>query len=100
MKVADLRPASSPGLASTISVPNPRSAAQRSYIRRSISVKSCASVPPASDWIVTTASPASYSPVNSAASSSRSSSRTSGSSDFAISASIPPSIEKSSRASS
>ena len=39
------------------SVLKPRSAAQRRYMRRSISVKSCASVPPASDWIVTTASP-------------------------------------------
>ena len=37
-------------------------------------MKSCASVPPASDWIVTTASPASYSPEKSASSWRRSSS--------------------------
>ena len=37
-------------------------------MRRSISAKSCASVPPAPDWIVTTASPASYSPEKSASS--------------------------------
>src|ERR687888_374559 len=46
VKVADLRPASSPGLASRSSVLKPRRSAQRRYIRSTISVKSCASVPP------------------------------------------------------
>ena len=41
-------------------------------------MKSCASVPPASDWIVTTASPPSYSPEKSASSWRRSSSHSSG----------------------
>jgi hypothetical protein len=78
----------------------PRSAAQREYIRSSISVKSCASVPPASDWIVTTAPPPSYSPLKSASSCSRSSSRRSGWIDFAISSAISSSISSSSAASS
>ncbi len=68
-------PYSSPGLVSSISVLKPRSAAQRRYMRSSISAQSCASVPPASAWIITTASPSSYSPLNSASSCSRSSSR-------------------------
>ena len=48
-----------PGLASSTSVPNPRSAAQRRYMRRSISAQSCASVPPVPAWISRIASPAS-----------------------------------------
>src|SRR5256885_2252924 len=43
-------------------------------MRRRISAQSCASVPPASDWIVTTASPESYSPEKSASSCRRASS--------------------------
>ena len=43
-------------------------------MRSSISAQSCASVPPAPEWIETTASPASYSPLKSASSWSRSSS--------------------------
>ena len=75
VNVADLSPASSPGLASSSSTAKPRFAAQRSYIRSIISAQSCASVPPVPDCSVTTASPASYSPSKSAASCSRSSSR-------------------------
>ena len=74
VNVADLIPASSPGLTSSTSVLKPRSSAQRRYMRRRISAQSCASVPPAPAWIVTTASPASYSPEKSASSCSRSSS--------------------------
>ena len=58
VNVADFRPASSPGLASSSSIGNCRPAAQRSYIRSIISAQSCASVPPVPDWSVTTASPA------------------------------------------
>ena len=47
MKVADLRPASSPGDASFISTLKPRRSAQRRYMRRSISAQSWESVPPA-----------------------------------------------------
>ncbi len=92
VKVADLRPASSPGLASSTSVLKLRLAAQRRYMRRSSSVKSWASVPPASDWIVTTASPPSYSPEKSASSWRRSSSDSSGTSDVSISAAMSPSM--------
>src|SRR5215475_11075960 len=74
VKVADLRPYSSPGLDSITSVLRPRCSAQRRYMRSRISAQSCASVPPASDWIVTTASPPSYSPEKSASSCSRASS--------------------------
>jgi hypothetical protein len=70
MKVADLIPASSPGLASLSSTLNPRFSAQRMNIRRTISAQSCESVPPAPAFTVTTASPASYSPENRRASSS------------------------------
>ena len=66
--VADLRPASSPGLASSTSASKPRSADQRRYMRRSMSAQSCASVPPVPAWISRTASPASYCPVKSASS--------------------------------
>ena len=85
VNVADLIPYSSPGLVSSTSVLKPRSAAQRRYMRSRISAQSCASVPPASAWIVTTASPLSYSPENSASSWSRSSSRRNGASDVATS---------------
>ena len=74
VKVADLRPASSPGEASRSSVLNLRPSAQRRYMRSSISPQSCASVPPSPAWIETTASPGSYSPEKSASSCSRSSS--------------------------
>src|SRR4051812_1380945 len=67
-------PYSSPGLVSSTSVLKPRSAAQRRYMRSSISAQSCESVPPASAWIVTTALPESYSPRKSAASCKRPSS--------------------------
>src|SRR6476661_7386502 len=70
MNVADFRPASSPGEASVISTSNPRRSAQRRYIRSSISAQSWESVPPAPACTVTTASPASYSPLKSRASSS------------------------------
>ena len=79
MNVALLSPASSPGLASSSSTLKPRFAAQRSYMRSIISAQSCASVPPVPDCSVTTASPVSYSPLNSAASCSCSSSARSGS---------------------
>ena len=70
MKVADFRPASSPGEASAISTSKPRRSAQRRYMRRRISAQSWESVPPAPAWTVTTASPASYSPLKRRASSS------------------------------
>src|SRR4051794_14598606 len=70
MKVADLSPASSPGEASFISTSKPRRSAQRRYIRSRISAQSWESVPPAPAWTVTTASPASYFPLNRRASSS------------------------------
>ena len=52
-------PASSPGLASTISTLKPRRSAQRISMRSSISAQSCESVPPLPAWTDTTASPAS-----------------------------------------
>ena len=58
----DLRPASSPGEASSSSLLKPRRSAQRRYMRNSISAQSIESVPPAPALIVTTAGPASYSP--------------------------------------
>src|SRR5882757_204381 len=70
MKVADFSPASSPGEASAISTSKPRRSAQRKYMRRRISAQSWESVPPAPAWTVTTASPASYSPLKRRASSS------------------------------
>jgi hypothetical protein len=70
MKLADLMPASSPSDASAISTSKPRRSAQRRYIRSSISAQSWESVPPAPDRTVTTASPESYWPLNSRASSS------------------------------
>ena len=70
MKVADFRPASSPGEASAISTSKPRRSAQRRYMRRRISAQSWESVPPAPAWTVTTASPESYSPLKRRASSS------------------------------
>ena len=100
VKVADLRPASSPGLASTRSTWKPLADAQRRYMRSRISAQSCASVPPVPAWMVTTASPPSYSPVKRASSWSRASSSRSGSIDAAISSSMSPSIANSSRASS
>ena len=57
MKLADFRPASSPGLASAISAFIPRRSAQRRSMRSSISAQSCESVPPAPAFTVTTASP-------------------------------------------
>src|SRR5215203_4280769 len=63
-------PASSPGLASSSSTLKPRRSAQRISIRSTISAQSWASVPPAPALTVTSASPASYSPVNSRSSSS------------------------------
>ena len=59
MNVADLIPASSPGLASSSSTWKPRFSAQRISIRSSISAQSCESVPPVPACTVTTASPAS-----------------------------------------
>ncbi len=44
---------------------NPRSAAQRRYMRSRISAQSWASVPPVPAWMETTAPPASYSPLKS-----------------------------------
>ena len=70
MKVADLMPASSPACASFSSTFIPRRSAQRISMRSSISAQSCESVPPAPAFTVTTASPASYSPEKSRASSS------------------------------
>ena len=70
MNVADLMPASSPGDASFSSTFIPRRSAQRISMRSSISAQSWESVPPAPALTVTTASPASYSPANSRASSS------------------------------
>ena len=63
-------PASSPGLASSSSTSKPRRSAQRIIIRSTISAQSCASVPPAPALTVTSASPASYGPEKSRASSS------------------------------
>ena len=59
--LARCRPRSAPAL-------KPRCSAQRRYMRSSISAQSWASVPPAPALTCTTAGPASYSPVNSAAS--------------------------------
>src|SRR4051794_38431367 len=73
MKVADLMPASSPSLASTISTLKPRRSAQRWNIRRSISAQSWESVPPVPACTDTTASPESYGPEKRRASSSSSS---------------------------
>jgi hypothetical protein len=70
LKVADLMPASSPGLTSSRSTPKPRFSAQRISMRRTISAQSWASVPPAPAFTVTSASPASYWPANSRCSSS------------------------------
>ena len=72
VKVAELSPASVPGETSSSSTPNPRRSAQRRYIRRSMFVQSCASVPPAPEFTVQIASRSSCSPVNSARSSSSS----------------------------
>src|SRR5215204_2337289 len=63
-------PASSPGLASSSSTLKPRRSAQRISIRSTISAQSWASVPPAPALTVTSASPASYLPVNRRSSSS------------------------------
>ena len=49
--VADLMPASSPGLEPMISTLLPRASAQRVYMRRSIWAQSWLSVPPAPAWI-------------------------------------------------
>ncbi len=62
MKVADSRPASCPGVASSTSMSNPRLSAHRVYMRNIISAQSCASVPPAPAWISATASPSSCGP--------------------------------------
>src|SRR3954470_18067325 len=72
MNVADLTPASSPSLASTVSTLNPRRSAQRRNIRSSISAQSCESVPPVPACTETTASPESYGPEKRRASSSSS----------------------------
>jgi hypothetical protein len=50
-------PASSPALASSSSTEKPRRSAQRISMRRTISVQSWASVPPAPAFTVTSASP-------------------------------------------
>ena len=63
-------PASSPACASFSSTFIPRRSAQRISMRSSISAQSCESVPPAPAFTVTTASPESYSPEKSRASSS------------------------------
>src|SRR5580704_12820177 len=70
MKVADSSPASWPSVASSTSTLKPRRSAQRWYMRSSISVQSCASVPPAPACTSHTASNSSYSPANSDCSSS------------------------------
>src|SRR5664280_313202 len=64
MKVADIRPASCPSVASSTSMSKPRRSAQREYMRSIISAQSWASVPPAPAWISATASPSSYFPAN------------------------------------
>src|SRR6266699_1717930 len=69
MKVADVMPASVPPWTSSSSTSKPRRSAQREYMRNSISVQSCASVPPAPEWTSQIASRSSCSPVNSARSS-------------------------------
>ena len=63
-----------PGCTSSISTAKPRRSAQRVNMRSSISVQSCASVPPAPEFTSQIASRSSCSPVNSARSSSVSSS--------------------------
>ena len=65
----DLMPASSPGARSRILKLNPCAAAHRVYMRSSMAAQSWASVPPAPDWTVRTASPASHSPPSRARSS-------------------------------
>src|ERR1700722_18170878 len=64
MKVAESNPASCPSVASSTSTVKPRRSAQRWYIRRSTSVQSWASVPPAPACTSHTASNSSYSPEN------------------------------------
>ena len=91
VKVAELSPASVPSFTSSTSTVKPRRSAQRVNMRSSISVQSCASVPPAPELTWQMASRSSYSPVNSARSSSRSSS--------ARSASMPASISGSTESS-
>ena len=68
-------------------------------MRSSISPQSWASVPPVPAWMVTRASPLSYSPEKSASSWSRSSSSRSGTIDVSISAAMSPSMARSSWAS-
>src|SRR5215213_10142037 len=93
MKVADLRPASSPAEASFISTSKPRRSAQRRYMRSRISAQSWESVPPAPAWTLTTASPASYSPLKRRASSSSARRRSIEASCVASSAAISSSSE-------
>src|SRR5215218_6633239 len=63
-------PASSPAVASSRSTLKPRRSAQRIIMRSTISAQSWASVPPAPALTVTSASPASYLPLNRRSSSS------------------------------
>ena len=70
MNVAESSPASWPSVASSTSTVKPRRSAQRWYMRSSISVQSCASVPPAPACTSHTASSSSYSPEKSDCSSS------------------------------
>ena len=70
MNVALEMPASLPSVTSSTSTSNPRRSAQRMYMRSIICAQSCASTPPAPEWISHTASDWSYSPENKLCSSS------------------------------
>ena len=72
VKVADFKPASSPGIVSVTTALKPSRSAQRRYMRSSISVQSWASVPPAPACRTTIALRWSFSPESSASSSTRS----------------------------
>jgi len=98
VNVAELIPASVPGDTSSSSTPKPRRSAHRMYMRSSMLVQSCASVPPAPEFTVQIASRSSCSPVKSARSS-RSSRRAT---SLATPSAISPSSDSSpsSRASS
>src|SRR5919112_1602244 len=100
VKVALFMPASSPSVYSITSSPKPRRSAQRWYMRASISAQSCESTPPAPEFMVSMASPSSYSPAKSLATSCSSSTCSTRLSSSLTSGSRSPSSSASSRSSS
>src|SRR5215211_7496039 len=99
VKVALFMPASSPSVYSITSSSKPRRSAQRWYMRASISAQSCESTPPAPEFMVSMASPSSYSPAKSLATSCSSSTRSTRLSSSLTSGSNSPSSSASSRSS-